>query len=300
MGIKYFLRDKKRNYGRLFTPAVVISFLVLIVIITSAILAPLIAPYDPNKIDLSLSLQNPSHLHILGTDKTGRDIFSRMIFGARTTLLSAVYVVLISVVIGIPCGLICGYYGGKIDVLIMRIWDVILSFPSLLLAFIFVASFGRGMGNAIVAIGIIYIPMISRLTRSLTLVEKNKTYVEAAQSIGCSSRRILFVHILPNCIPTLLSELTLDLGYAMLDLAALSFLGLGVQPPTSDWGAMLEEAREFIQNKPIPAVAPGIAIIITVVSINVLSDGVQMYLNQSQRKLPSFKEFRKLAGDKNG
>jgi len=142
--------------------------------------------------------------------------------------------------------------------------------------------------------------MISRLTRSLTLTEKTKTYVESAQSIGYSNIRILFRHILPNCISTLVAQLTLDIGYAILDLAALSFLGLGVQPPTSDWGAMLEEGRIFLQTNPLLALAPGIAIIITVVSFNVLSDGVQMYLDPSQRKLPKFKKLKKMAGEQNG
>lgn len=297
MKLHNFLKRKNKTYGKLITVSVIISFSIFFIIILVAVLAPILAPYDPNKIDLYQSLQNPSALHLFGTDKMGRDLLSRMLLGSRTTLLSAVYVVLISIVVGIPLGLICGYYGGKIDVLIMRTWDIILSFPSLLLAFIFVSSFGRGIGNAVLALGIVYVPMISRLTRSLIMVEKNKTYVEAARSIGYCDKRIIFIHILPNCFSTLLSELTLDLGYAMLDLAALSFLGLGIQPPTSDWGAMLEEGQSFLQIKPLLAVLPGIAIIITVVSLNLLSDGLLMYLDRGQRKLPSFKKMRKLVGD---
>ncbi len=217
-------------------------------------------------------------------------------YGARTTLLSALLVVVISIIIGIPLGVISGYYGGKIDSIIMRAEDVLLAFPALLLAFLFVASFGKGIANAIIALGIVYVPMLSRLTRSLTLMEKNKTYVESARSIGFSDTRIIFRHILPNCIPTIIAQLTLDIGYAILDLAAMSFLGLGVQPPTSDWGAMLEEGRQYIQSNPALVFAPGLAIIITVVTFNVLSDNIQMYLDPTQRKLPPFKKLKKMAG----
>ena len=147
-----------------------------------------------------------------------------------------------------------------------------------------------------VMLGIVYVPMLSRLTRSLTLMEKNKTYVESARSIGFSDTRIIFRHILPNCIPTIIAQLTLDIGYAILDLAAMSFLGLGVQPPTSDWGAMLEEGRQYIQSNPALVFAPGLAIIITVVTFNVLSDNIQMYLDPTQRKLPPFKKLKKMAG----
>lgn len=290
------LKKKKDNIGSFFSLSVVISLILLTIIILSSIFAPLIAPHDPDQINIANSLQNPSWMNLLGTDKTGRDMLSRLIFGSRTTLLSALMVVVISVIIGIPLGLISGYFGGLTDTIIMRIEDVVLAFPALLLAFIFVASFGKGIENAILALGIVYVPMISRLTRSLTLVEKNKTYVESARSIGFSNVRIMFRHIFPNCIPTIIAQLTLDIGYAILDLAAMSFLGLGVQPPISDWGAMLEEGRAFIQTNPILALAPGIAIVITVVSFNILSDNIQMYLDPDQRKLPPYKKLKEMAG----
>ena len=181
-------------------------------------------------------LAKPSMQHLLGADKVGRDLLTRLFYGGRTTLLSAIGVVAISVVIGVPLGLISGYYRGWLDTVIGRICDVVLSFPSLLLAFVFVAGFGRSMVNAIMALGIVYVPMLTRLVRSLTMVEKNKVYVEAATSIGYSDARIMFRHILPNCVSTIVVQITLDLAYAILDLAALSFLGLGVQPPTADWG----------------------------------------------------------------
>lgn len=289
-------KETTTKAGKLFTLPVIISLGVLAVIVLSVIFANLLAPYKPNAIDLKNLLQGPSAEHILGTDKTGRDIFSRMLFGGRTSLLGALGVIIISVIIGIPIGLFSGYHGGKIDAVLMRISDVVVSFPALLLAFVFVASFGRGLSNAVLALGIIYVPMIAKLTRSLVMVERNKTYVEAAKSIGYSDFQIIFRQILPNCVSTILVQLTLDLGYAILDLAAMSFLGLGVQPPTSDWGVMLEESRIFLTNHPMMALAPGFVIIATVVALNIFSDGVQAYLDPTQRKLPSIQKFKKKVG----
>lgn len=244
------MKKKKNDIGTFFTAPIVISLVIIALIVLMSIFAPIIGPYDPDQMDMLNALQGPSLAHLFGTDQVGRDIFTRLMYGARTTLLSALLVVVISIIIGIPLGVISGYYGGKIDSVIMRAEDVLLAFPALLLAFLFVASFGKGIANAIIALGIVYVPMLSRLTRSLTLMEKNKTYVESARSIGFSDTRIIFRHILPNCIPTIIAQLTLDIGYAILDLAAMSFLGLGVQPPTSDWGAMLEEGRQYIQSNP--------------------------------------------------
>lgn len=290
------MKKKKNEIGTVFTLPVIICMAVIICIVFASILAPIITKYNPDAINLGEMLKGSSAAHWFGTDQMGRDIFTRLLFGSRTTLLSALLVVSISMLIGIPLGVLSGYYGGKIDSIIMRTEDIIVAFPALLLAFLFVASFGKGIANAVIALGIVYVPMLSRLTRSLTLMEKNKTYVEAARSIGFSSRRIIFRHILPNCVPTILAQLTLDIGYAILDLAAMSFLGLGVQPPTSDWGAMLEEGRQFIQTSAYPALIPGAAIIITVVAFNILSDNIQMYLDPAQRKLPPFKKLKKMAG----
>lgn len=285
---------KEKKLGKLFTPSVIISLTVLVIILVCVCFADALAQYDPNELDIANMLKGPSAEHWLGTDKTGRDILSRLLYGGRTSLLGALGVVGISIVIGVPIGLLSGYHGGKLDSILMRICDVIVSFPALLLAFVFVAAFGRGLFNAILALGIIYIPMLAKLTRSLVLVEKNKTYVEAAKSIGFSDTRILFSQILPNCISTMMVELTLDLGYAILDLASMSFLGLGVQPPTSDWGAMLEEGRIYLTTSPLCAIAPGIMIIVTVIALNIFSDGIQGYLDPSQRKLPSIRSYRKL------
>ena len=287
------IRTKERHEGVLFTAPVVISIIVLALIILCCIFAPLISPYSPTEQNLADSLAKPSMQHLLGADKVGRDLLTRLFYGGRTTLLSAIGVVAISVVIGVPLGLISGYYRGWLDTVIGRICDVVLSFPLLLLAFVFVAGFGRSMVNAIMALGIVYVPMLTRLVRSLTMVEKNKVYVEAATSIGYSDARIMFRHILPNCVSTIVVQITLDLAYAILDLAALSFLGLGVQPPTADWGAMLDEGRNFLLQNPLLALAPGLAIIVTVVALNIFSDGIHQYFEPIQRKLPSFEKVER-------
>ena len=289
----------KRKLKSFFTAPVVVSMIILLLVIILAVFADKIAKYDPNEIDITSMLKGPTLQHIIGTDKSGRDMFARLLFGARTTLLSAFAVIIISVLIGVPTGLVSVYFGGLADKILMRISDVILSFPCLLLAFVFVSAFGRGLINAILALGIVYVPMLAKLTRSLVLVEKNKVYVEAAKSIGFSDLNIMFVQILPNCIATLVVQLTLDIGYAILDLAAMSFLGLGVQPPTADWGAMLEEGRIVITTAPLVAIAPGIMIIVTVVALNIFGDGVRSYLDPTQRKVPSLRKFRKMVGAKN-
>ncbi|RNB89906.1 ABC transporter permease [Brevibacillus fluminis] len=262
----------------------VASGIMILIIIFIALFAPFLAPYDPDAQDLAKSMQSASGDHWFGTDKQGRDLFSRVLYGAQTTLLGGVFVVLISVLIGVPLGLISGYFGGRIDSTINRIWDVLLAFPSLLLAFIIVATFGRGFENAIISLGIVYVPMISRIVRSVTLVEKSQSYVEAARTLGLSHTRIIFRHILPNCYSAILVNSTMDLAYAILDLAALSFLGLGVQPPTADWGYMLSEGREYMLISANAALASGFAIMVTVISFNVFGDCLQDYLDPKQRK----------------
>jgi peptide/nickel transport system permease protein len=273
--------------------------LALLLIITACLAAPLICPYGPNDQNLEASLSPPSAAHLLGTDRLGRDLFTRVLYGGRVTLAGALGVVLLSAIIGVPLGLCSGYFGGWFDAAAGRICDVLVSFPTLLLAFIFVAGLGRGLGSAVLALGIVYVPMLMRLVRSLTLVEKHKVYIEAARSIGFPAPRILFIHILPNCASTILVQLALDLGYAILGLASLSFLGLGVQPPTADWGAMLEEGKSFLMLNPLLSLAPGGIIVLTVLSLNLFCDGVQEYLNPTGRALPSFEalERERAAGE---
>jgi len=284
---------RHKTSGTIVTAPFLVSGAILLLIILCCVFAPVLAPFGESEQDLSASLAPPSAKNLLGADKMGRDLFSRLLYGGRVTLVSALGVVLLSVVVGVPLGLFAGFYGGKFDSVVGRCCDVLLSFPSLLLAFLFVAALGRGIANAVVALGIVYVPMLTRLARSLALVEKNKTYVEAAESVGFSRPYILFRHILPNCVYTMLVQLTLDLAYAILDLAALSFIGLGVSPPTADWGAMLQEGRDFLLQSPLLALAPGAAIVVTVISLNIFSDCVTQYLDPQSRALPSFKKMEK-------
>lgn len=272
---KLILTFKKSQL--LLTPSIIIPFLILAVFVTGAIFAPFLATHDPNKLDLANALLMPSRDHLLGTDNEGRDIFSRLLFGFRPTLLGAIGVVGLASIAGIFLGMVCGYFEGLIDTIVMRLWDINLAFPTLLLAFIFVACFGKSLMNVVFALGIIFMPLITRLTRSLVLTEKNKTYVEAARSLGYSHLRILFVHIFPNCIQTILVQVAISLANAILDLSALSFLGLGVQPPTADWAVMLQEGKAIFLSNPVVVLAPGTAIVLVIVSINILSDGFNTY-----------------------
>lgn len=261
----------------LLAPSISIPFLILAIFVTGAIFAPFLATHDPNRLDLANTLLMPSRDHLLGTDNEGRDIFSRLLFGFRPTLLGAIGVVGLASIVGVFLGMVCGYFEGLIDTIVMRLWDINLAFPTLLLAFVFVACFGKSLMNVVFALGIIFMPLITRLTRSLVLTEKNKTYVEAARSLGYSHLRILFVHIFPNCIQTILVQVAISLANAILDLSALSFLGLGVQPPTADWAVMLQEGKASFLSSPVVVLAPGIAIILVIVSINILSDGLNTY-----------------------
>lgn len=284
---------KKKTVGTLFTPPVIFSIVILTIVVFITLFGSVIAPYDPEKVDLANTFAGMSPQHIFGTDAMGRDQFSRLLCGARSTIVNAVLVVLFADLIGVPLGLLCGYYEGVLDNIIMRIWDIFMSLPSMILAFVFVAVFGRGEYNAVLATGIVYIPMISRLTRSTVLSEKTKLYVESAKSLGYSDTRIIMGHIFPNCIPTLMAEFTLDIGYAIVTLASLSYLGLGVQAPKSDWGSILQSGMTLLFKAPMVALVPGIAIVLTVIALNMLTDGIQMYLDPNQRKLPSIKKMRK-------
>lgn len=283
----------RRFLSELFTPRMIIALLVLILVIGMAIFAPFITPYDVDEVDLVNMLQPPNAQHLLGTDAVGRDQFTRVLYGGRTSLINALLVVLLAMFVGIPMGLVCGYKGGLIDRIWMTVCDFLLAFPVLLLAFVLVVALGRGGHIAVIALAIVYIPSISKLARSLILTEKTKGYVEACKSVCFSDVRIIFSHILPNCIPTMVAEITLDFGYAIIGLTSLSFLGLGVQAPKADWGCMLSDGMAYIFRFPMLSLAPAICIVIVSIALNVLSDGIMMYIDPDQRKVPSFKQYEK-------
>jgi peptide/nickel transport system permease protein len=243
-------------------------------------------------VNLGEKYQGPSQAHLLGTDSLGRDLFSRLLVGGRSCLLTALLIVTISIVVGIPLGTLAARKGGLFDIMLMRTYDVILAIPALLLAIIFVAAFGAGAVTSAVAVGITYIPMISRLARSLVSVELGKPYVQALRSLGYSENRIVFREILPNCVPTLLSELTLDFGYAITAMTSLSFLGLGVQAPQSDWGTMIQDGMKIVQLDPLIVLVPTLAVVLVIVSLNMLNDSIQSTIDGVEHKLRRAKTRR--------
>lgn len=261
-----------------------LGLIIVVTLLLIAIFAPFLAPKDPLDGTLSDSLAGPSREYLLGADKNGRDVLSRLIYGSRVALGGALAVVLISEVIGVPLGIWAAYKGGWVDEVVMRLFDMMLAFPPLLLSFAVVAAFGPSLRNVVMALGILYVPFIARVVRSVALVQKEMAYTEAAEAMGYGQWRIIFRHILPNCISQVIVVSSLDLAYAMLDIAALSFLGLGVQPPTPDWGTMLSEGRAVLLTSPHVAIFAGVAIVIAVVGFNLLGDGLSDVLDPRQRE----------------
>ncbi|TCD11980.1 ABC transporter permease subunit [Oricola cellulosilytica] len=259
----------------------VIGLAIFTIVVLIAVLAPLLAPHSPTLQNRDALLLPPiwadggSWTYALGTDAVGRDILSRLIYGARFSLFIGVVVVTLSVTVGVVVGLIAGFFGGWIDTAIMRVMDVILAFPSLLLALVLVAILGPGLMNAMIAIALILQPHFVRLTRASVLSERNREYVISARVAGASKLRLMFVTILPNCLAPLIVQATLAFSNAILDAAALGFLGMGAQPPTPEWGTMLAEAREFILRAPWVVTFPGLAILVTVLAINLMGDGLR-------------------------
>ncbi len=287
-------KRKEKRQGVFFSLSVIITSIILFLLLFVSVFANQIAPFDPEEQILADSLLKPlQNGHLLGTDRLGRDLFSRLICGARTSIFNAFLIVGFEMAVGIPLGLACGYYGGRLDNAVMRVWDVVCSLPTLLLAFVLVAAFGKGTYSGVIAMGIVYTPLTAKLARSLILTEKTQVYVEAARSLGYSNLRIIFIHILPNCITTMIAQLTLDIGTAITSMASLSFLGLGVQPPKSDWGALLKDGMSMLYMNPILLIAPALSIMITSISINIFSDGIQAFMDPGQRTLPTFTKYRR-------
>lgn len=268
----------------------VIGLWVFVALIVIAVFAPLIAPHDPTAQARDALLVPPvwldggSATYLLGTDAIGRDILSRLLFGARFSLFIGLVVVTIALTGGIALGLVAGFFGGWVDSVIMRVMDVVLAFPSLLLALVLVAILGPGLTNAMIAIALVLQPHFARLTRAAVMVEKNREYVMAARVAGASKLRLMFRTILPNCLGPLIVQGTLSFSNAILDAAALGFLGMGAQPPTPEWGTMLAEAREFILRAPWVVTFPGIAILITVLAINLVGDGLRDALDPKLKR----------------
>ncbi len=256
-------------------PLAVFGTVVIVFFVALAAFAPQIAPYDPTATDFLAVRQGPSAEYLLGTDDVGRDVLSRVVFGARASLLAGVISVVIAMLIGIPLGLVSGFYGGFWDELIMRFTDAVLSFPFLILAVALAAALGPSLQNAMIAIGIASAPTFIRLTRGQVLAVKAEEYVQAARALGGYDRRIIVRHILPNSFTPLLVQATLTIAQAIIAESSLSFLGLGVQPPTPSWGGMLNVAKGFMAQAPWMAVWPGVSIFVTVLAFNLFGDGLR-------------------------
>jgi peptide/nickel transport system permease protein len=277
VGFRYFLHRYARNRLAL------IGLWVVGLVILAAIFAQLVAPADPIKPDFAKLLQAPSRDHLMGTDDLGRDIFSRVIYGARTSLLAGIISVGIAMAIGLPLGLMSGYFRGQLDNVLMRLTDALLSFPFLVLALAIAAVLGTGLTKAMIAIGIVFTPGFIRLSRAQVLSERERIYVEAARAMGASDRRIIWGHILPNSLSPVLVQASLAMAAAITAEATLSFLGLGTQPPTPSWGSMLNIAQAYLGKAPWMAMWPGLAIFMTVLSLNLVGDGLREVLDPRLR-----------------
>ncbi len=282
-GLSEFWYYFSRNKGA------VIGLVVFVFVLLLAIFAPIVAPHDPN-VPSGFQRLPPSWseagngAYLLGTDAVGRDMLSRLIYGTRFSLFIGLVVASLSAVAGVLLGLIAGYFRGRTDTIIMRVMDIILAFPSLLLALVLVAVLGPGLLNAMIAISIVNQPHFVRLTRAAVISEREKEYVVASRVAGAGTLRLMFKTILPNCLAPLIVQATLAFSAAILDAAALGFLGMGAQPPTSEWGTMLADAREFFQSSPSLVTFPGLCILITVLAINLMGDGLRDALDPKLKR----------------
>jgi len=256
---------------------------VVLFFVIVALLAPWIAPYDPIQTSWTTIRKPPSALHWFGTDENGRDMLSRVIWGARASLMAGVISVSIALAIGVPVGMVAGYVGGWVDAVISRVTDAMLACPFLILAIALAAFLGPSLGNAMIAIGITATPIFVRLTRGATMAVKVEDFVEAARAVGNPHRRIAIRHILPNIVPPVMVQATLAIAAAIIAEASLSFLGLGQQPPSPSWGSMLNTAQRFIEQAPWMAIFPGLSIFVVVLAFNLFGDGLRDALDPRHR-----------------
>lgn len=257
----------------------VFSAVVVVLFILGAIFAPVLTPYDYAQIDLSNRLAPPSAEHLLGTDEGGRDVLTRLLFGSRVSLIIGIVPTLLSMVVGSLMGMAAGYYGGKVDSVIMRVADIVMSFPTMLLAMVVMYTLGDGTFNVFLTMVLVGWAGVARVVRSETLKLKQSEYVEAARIIGVKRARIIMRHILPNCLPTILVLFTLEIPSSILTESSLSFLGMGIQPPSASWGLMVNIGREFLYHAPWLCFAPCVAIMIIVLAFNYLGDGLRDVLD---------------------
>ena len=278
-------RSPYRDAGRAFlrSPASVAALVFLALLLFLAVAAPLVAPYDPAAQSLGDKFAGPSGAHLLGTDQFGRDMLSRMMDAAKIALIAPAIAVATAAVVGVPIALWAGLRRGVVDAVAGRVADAVMSLPALVLAMAIIAILGPGLVNSMIAVGIAFAPSLFRVVRGAALATSRETFMESAESIGCSTRRMLWVHLLPNVAAPLLVQATILMGIALLAEASLSFIGLGVQPPDTSWGSMLSDAYQNQYDAPFAAVAPGIALALTVLAFNVLGDTLRDVITAGRR-----------------
>lgn len=260
------------------------GLIILLLLIFCAVFADFIAPYPYELQDYAHVFEGPSAAHLLGTDNFGRDVLSRVIYGSRISLIVGFASIITAIIAGGLLGAVSGFYGGRADNILMRLMDILMSIPGMLLAISLAAALKPGLTNLVIAIAIADIPGYARVVRASVLTIKDQEYIEAASCIGASDGRIILRHILPNCVAPIIVQATLGMAGAILSAASLSFLGLGIQPPTPEWGSMLSAARQYIMNYPHMCIFPGIAIMITIFSLNMLGDGLRDALDPRLKK----------------
>lgn len=275
---------RKQKIRKNHTKAKLVFFLVLTALLLFvAAFAKYLCPYDPYVQDLALAQKPPGPEHLLGTDRYGRDMLSRVIIGSTTSIYATLLLVAVITVVGTAIGIFCGWKGGKVDTVLMRISDLFLAFPGLVFALAVAGVLGGGIQNAIIALAVISWPKFARLARGLTLTQKDSAYLMAAKLSGSSTGKLLLKHILPNIAGPILVTSILDIGTMMMELAGLSFLGLGVKPPMAEWGSMINDGRSMLQISPWMVLAPGMAIFITVMIFNLLGDTIRDYMDPKER-----------------
>jgi peptide/nickel transport system permease protein len=265
-------------------PLTIIGVVIFFCLMLMSLFAPYIAPYNPYEINPKKFLQSPSWQHLFGTDEAGRDIFSRVVYGSRISLKAGFIITILAMMIGSTIGIISAYIGGIVDSLLMRVADMFFSFPWLIMAMAINAVLGRGLTNTVVALSIVWWPLYARLARSQALTIKEMPYIEAITALGANGFRKIFIHILPNCIGPLLVQASLDIGGAIMWCAALSFIGLGAQPPTPEWGAMITIGSHYLRESWWYATFPGLMIFVVVLGFNLLGDGLRDILDPSLRR----------------
>jgi peptide/nickel transport system permease protein len=253
----------------------VVGAALFLLIVLAAIFAPLIAPYDPVAIDFADKLSPPGWQHLMGANELGQDVFSQVLFGARTSLMVGVVVISLAIAIGVPIGLLAGYFGGRLDTALMRVSDVFLAFPPLLLPIAITAALGTGLFNAMAALAVSWFPWYSRIVRGAVMRVKSELYISAARAMGVGSVRIMLRHALPNSLTPIIVQGSMDFGYAILAAASLSFIGIGAQPPTPEWGLMAALSRDRFLDNWWTVAFPGLAIFVTVLAVNLVGDGVR-------------------------